>query len=153
MLVSETGNRAIQDGGACGSLADFPSELRSKPRIRRLAHQTERLLDSLVRDEAEERRLLELHGQPLAKRPVEHGVARRVDEIGEDNRVLVREFRCAVEIEVACGERRQHSNGSRLPARYWGASLQALEVGANFRSVLVAQLGLTLQAFRQDGLK
>src|SRR5258708_27508764 len=118
MLVSETGNRAIQDGGACGSLADFPSELRSKPRIRRLAHQPERILDTLVRDEAEERRLLELHGQPLAKRPVKHGVPRLVYKIGEDNRVLVREFWRPVKIEVACGERRQQSRGCRHPAPY-----------------------------------
>ena len=66
VLASEACNRAFQDGGACGSLADFLSELRSQPRIRRPAHQTQRLLDPLVGDQAEERRLFELYRQPLA---------------------------------------------------------------------------------------
>ena len=97
VLASETGNRAIQDGGASGSLADFPGDLRSQPRIRRLAHQTQRLLDTLVGDQAEERRLFQLYRQPLAKRSVKHRVAGRVREIGEDNGVLVRKFWFAVE--------------------------------------------------------
>src|SRR4051794_6644877 len=48
VLAAEAGNRAIEDGGACGSLADFPGELGSEPRIRRLSHQTQRLPDALL---------------------------------------------------------------------------------------------------------
>src|SRR5206468_3709855 len=134
-------------------------------------HQTQSLLDTLVGDEAEERRLSKLYRQPLAKRPVEHGVARRVYEIGDDDRVLVREFWCAVKIEVTCGEERQHSRHSRnnhLPAfcdvsRGAGprtcchptrvrVPLQALEIGADFRSVLVAQVAIFFEALVDDAL-
>ena len=77
-----------------------------QPRVRRLAHQTQHLLDTLLGDEAEKWRLLQLYRQSLAKRPVKHGVAGRVVEIGEDNRVLVREV-------LACGE---ESRSSLRPA-------------------------------------
>src|SRR5262249_9217062 len=70
VLAAETCNRPFQDGRTGGSLADFSSTLRSKPRVRWLTHQTQRLLDTFVGDEAEERRLFKLHCQPLAKRPV-----------------------------------------------------------------------------------
>ena len=43
----------------CRFARRFPGELRSQPRIRRLAHQTQRLLDALVGDEAEEGRLFQ----------------------------------------------------------------------------------------------
>ena len=52
-----------------------------------------------------------LHGQPLAQRPVKHRIARGIREIGEDNRVLIGELGCAVEIEVTRDEQRQHSRG------------------------------------------
>lgn len=39
----------------------------------------------------------------MAKRPVKHGVARLIGEIGEDDRVLIREFRLAVKIEGTSG--------------------------------------------------
>src|ERR1017187_2211065 len=56
---------------------------------------------------SEIRRLFELRGQPLAKRPVKHGVAGLVDEIGEDNRVFVGELGWAMKIEVTCGDERR----------------------------------------------
>src|SRR5258708_3509664 len=103
----------------------------------------------LVGDKAEKGRLFKLYRQPLAKRSVKHGVARLVDEIGEYNRVLIGEFWRPVEVEVACDRERQHSHGGPSdPLRALRArgrrqdraphKLQALEVGANFRSVLVA---------------
>jgi hypothetical protein len=54
----------------------------------------------LVVHDFQKGRLLELDGEPLAQRSVKYGIARRVYEISEDNRVLVSEFWCAVEIEV-----------------------------------------------------
>src|SRR5206468_10061801 len=115
-------------------------------------------LDTRLRDQAQERRLSKLHRQSLAKRPVKYGVARRVHEIGEDNRVFVREFWRPMKIEVTCGGQRQHSRGSRNNRlRAFGdvtrARLQALKVDANFRGMLVAQLTVVLQAFRKDGLE
>src|SRR5882724_1604518 len=55
VLASEAGNRAFEDGGAGGSRADFLSELRRQARIRRLAHQSQRLLDTGLRDQAKKR--------------------------------------------------------------------------------------------------
>src|SRR5262249_19159261 len=100
--------------------------------------------------------------------PFEQRVARRVREIGEDNRVLVREFWRVVKIQVACCDERQHSGsrsnhlpplrdggcGSGLPARCQPhpipVPLQALEVGASLRSVLVAEAPVLLQALDND---
>jgi hypothetical protein len=44
--------------------------------------------------------LLKLHGYALPQRSVKYGIARRVREVREDNRVLVGKLWCAVEIEV-----------------------------------------------------
>ena len=118
VLAPKRCNRALQDGGTSGPLADLPSVLRSQPSIRRLAHQTQRLLDALPGDEAQERRLFELYRQSLAKRAVKHGVTRRVFEISEDDGVLVREFWCAVKIEVARRDEpcQEQSSQDQLPA-------------------------------------
>src|SRR5215831_3031553 len=91
VLSSKAGNRAIQNSCSPGSLADFLGNLRSKPLVRLLAHQTQRLLDRLVGDHAEERRLLQLYRQPAAEGLVKHRIARTIGEIGEHNGVLVGE--------------------------------------------------------------
>ena len=62
-----------------------------EPRIGAVAHQPERVGNTLVRDEAEVRRLPELNRQPLAQRLVEYGVAGRVSEIGEHHRIFCAE--------------------------------------------------------------
>ena len=66
---------------------------RGQPRIFRLSHQRQRLLDLLIRNQAEERGLLKLHGQSLAQRVVKHRIAGLVLEVREDDRVLLRESR------------------------------------------------------------
>src|ERR1039457_2000450 len=73
-----------------------------------------------------------------------------------------------MEVEVTCGENRQHSRGARnnkLPARCSSGlrngrhaprirvPLQTLEVGAYFRSVLVAQVAILFQALIDDALQ
>src|SRR5260370_38704111 len=55
-----------------------------------LAYQPQGLLGPLVRNEAEEGRLLKLQSQPLPERAVEHRVAGCVREVSEDDGVLVR---------------------------------------------------------------
>ena len=60
-----------------------------------LSHQSQRLLDLPVRNQAEERRLLKLHGQSLAQRVVKYRIAGLVLEVREDDRVLLRERRRA----------------------------------------------------------
>ena len=120
ILASKAGDRAFQNSGACRSLADLLSDLRSQPRLFRLSHQRQRLLDLPVRNQAEERRLLKLHGQSLAQRVVKYRIAGLVLKIREDDRVLLRESRRPVKIDVPCDRERQHRRGSRknhLPAR------------------------------------
>ena len=90
-------------------------DLRSQPRIFRLSHQSQRLLDLLVRNQAEKRRLLQLHGQSLAQRVVKHRIAGLVVEIGQDDGVLVGESGGAMKIEVCRGEQRQNGRGGRNP--------------------------------------
>src|SRR5439155_4778671 len=96
------------------SLADLLSHVRRQSRLFRLSHQSQLLLDLPVRNQAEERRLLKLHGQSLAQRVVKHSVTCLVIEIREDNRVLVGECWRAVNVEVTCDGKRQRSrSGAR----------------------------------------
>src|ERR1039457_2112030 len=90
ILAPEPGNRAFQDGGAGGALANLLRDLRSEPRVRRPAHQTQRLVDAPLGHQREEWRLFKLYSQPLAKRPVKQGIACRVGESGEEDGVLSR---------------------------------------------------------------
>ena len=117
VLAAERCDRAFQNRGTAGSLADLAGDLRSEPRLGRPVHETQCLLDALVRDETEERRLFQLHRQPLAKRLVKDRIARLVLEIGQDNRVLRGEFRRPVKIEVCRGEQRQNRGGAGGDAR------------------------------------
>src|SRR4029077_10673725 len=87
ILASKAGDRAFQNHSTCSSLADLLSHFRSQPRLFRLSHQSQRLLDLPVRNQAQERRLLKLDGQSLAQRVVKDSIACLVIEIGEDNRV------------------------------------------------------------------
>ncbi len=59
ILASKARDRAFENRGAPGSLADLLRDFRSQPRIFRLPHQSQRLLDLLVRNQTEERRLLQ----------------------------------------------------------------------------------------------
>ena len=68
-----------------GSLADLLGDLGSQPRIFRPSHQSQRLLDLPVRNQTEERRLLQFHGQPLTQRVVKNRIAGLVIEIGQDD--------------------------------------------------------------------
>ena len=58
-------------------------------------------------------RLLQLDGQTLAERAVENGVAGGINEIGEDDNVLVREFGRRAEVEVARDEKRDNCHRTR----------------------------------------
>ena len=101
VLTAERRDRSFQDGGAGGPDAHAPRNVGSQSRIRRLVHQRQRSPDAFVGDEAEERRLLELHRESLSERLVEHRVARRVGELGEHDRVLVGERRRTAAIDHA----------------------------------------------------
>ena len=75
-----------------GALAELPCNVRREFCIGRLVHHlAEGLLDLLIRDDAQEGRLFQLYGKPLSQSTVEHRIAGRVGEVGEDDGVLVRE--------------------------------------------------------------
>ena len=66
-------------------------QLACEPGIFRLRHQSQRLRHTLVRKQAQKRRLLQLCRQPLPQRTVEDRIARGVGELGENDAVLLRE--------------------------------------------------------------
>src|SRR5215469_835819 len=82
ILRPDLGDGAFQHGSAPCALAEFLRNLRRKPGIERPAHHAEGLLGLLVRDDAQERRLLQLYCKSLAKRAIENGVLRSVSEVG-----------------------------------------------------------------------
>ena len=66
----------------------------------RTIHEAQDSLDALIGYRAQERRLRQLDRQSLAKSVVENRIARGVDEIRDDHRVVVGELRGPVQIEV-----------------------------------------------------
>ncbi len=118
VFVVEAGDRAFEDGGALGALADFAGDFGSEVGVDRLTHQAECLLDALFGDDAEEGRLFELDGESLLKGVVEDGVAGGVGEVGEDDGVLLGEF-CGVGGAVIekCGGGEEHDEGSACDER------------------------------------
>ena len=54
VLGANLRNRTVENGGAPGSLAEFPRDRRCEFRFGWLAHQAEGLLDLLIRDNAQE---------------------------------------------------------------------------------------------------
>ena len=89
VLTAQAADRSIEHGRARRSDAHALSDLRSQPCVRRLLHHRQRSSDAVVRNEAQERRLLQLCREPLAQRVVEHRIAGRVGEVGEHDRVLI----------------------------------------------------------------
>ena len=160
ILRAQAGNRPFEHGSARRALADISGQRRRERRIRRLPHQRQDVLNALLRHQAEKRRLLQLDGQPLAERRVEHRIAGCVREIGEHNRVPVRELRLsareAVRGDGSCGnddgcDRSQDAPahcgapiGNGLVAARGGVgrlrvALQALEIRTHVGRVLIAQ--------------
>ena len=101
VLTAQAGDRSIEHRGACRSHAHSLRNLGSQSRIRRLLHHRQRSSDAIIRDEAEERRLLKLCRESLAQRVVEHRIAGPVGELGEDDRVLVGQRRRTAAIDHA----------------------------------------------------
>ena len=74
ILASEARDRAFEDRGAGGALANLTGDFRGEARIGRAIHQMQCLRDAPLRDYAEKSRLLQLHFQPLPERSVKHRV-------------------------------------------------------------------------------
>ena len=58
VLIAETGNRSLDDGGTAASLADLQRDRRRQPRIGRQAHHRDHAANALIGKHVEERRLL-----------------------------------------------------------------------------------------------
>ena len=122
VLASEAGDRAIQNGRASGSLADFLGELRSQPRIRRLAHQSAASAGyALSETRLRKGDCSNCTANPWRSVPSNTGSpvvlmksARTIVSLSVSFGVAWRR-----KIEVTCGDDRQHSGGGRsdhLPA-------------------------------------
>ena len=117
VLAAKRRNRSLQDRRTARPNAHDPRNVGGQSCIRRLVHQWQRSSDALVGDQAEERRLLELHRKALSQRFVEHRIAGRVGELSEHDAVLVGE-RSPVADRSCSPQRperlRRRSSGERL---------------------------------------
>ena len=71
------------------AFADFASRVSSQRSTGRFAHELERRANLLIRDQAQEGRLLQLNDESLAQSVVEGGIAGFVNEVGDDHHVMV----------------------------------------------------------------
>ena len=88
---AELGDVAEHDRLDPLALADLARDAGGDRRVRRPAHERQRLAHALVRDDVEEGRFLELERERLLERAVEHRVARRVAEVGDQDLVALGE--------------------------------------------------------------
>src|SRR4029077_16813148 len=90
--IAEAGDRAFDDRGALRALAKLVGQLAGQPGIGFLVHEAEGLLDEVLGNAFEERRLFPLHDHGLLEGFVENGIASGVSEIGQDNGVFIGDF-------------------------------------------------------------
>ena len=100
VLRSECGDGAFHDRRAFRAHADLFGYRRSERHRARTIHEAQDPLDTLIGYRAQERRLRQLDRQSQAKSLVEDRIARGVDEIRDDHRVVIGELRGPVQIEV-----------------------------------------------------
>jgi len=81
ILVAQLGDGTINHGSALRATAYFESRLWSEPRIRVLAHETQRLPDARVGNQAEIRGLFQLHRQAQSQRAIKYRVTSRVRKV------------------------------------------------------------------------
>ena len=106
----------------------------------------------------------------MAHRVVEHRVAGGVGELGEDDRVLVRERQWLATIYVTgdCKRQRRGNGRNHDPTRAWpppplirlagstpglDVPSQLFEVSANLRCVLIPAIAVGLETLRDDALQ
>ena len=113
VLGSEARDGAFEGGGASGAHADLVGYLRRQARVGGLVHESQGLLNALVGDQAQERRLLQLHSKALAQCSIENRIAGGVGEIGEHDGVFFRKRRFAIDEQLpGGGDHQEEENGS-----------------------------------------
>jgi hypothetical protein len=107
--VSDLRDGALDSRSALRAQAYLPRQFVRHTRRWRLTHVLQGRLHFAFGKYVQERRLCELRGESLAKRAVEHRVARGVGEIGEDDGAFRVKFRVVVREKVgAAGDQRDH---------------------------------------------
>ena len=94
-LVTETGNRSLDDSGAAAPLADLQRDSRREPRVGRLAHHRDHAANTLIGEYVKERGLLQLDGQAQRQGFIEHRIAGRVGEVAQHDGVGLSQCRRA----------------------------------------------------------
>jgi hypothetical protein len=92
ILAAQICDGTFNGGRAGRALANLAAKFFSKRRVFGFGHQCQCLHDALVRNETQERRLLQLRRKPLSQRAIENGIACGVGELRQNNRVLISEF-------------------------------------------------------------
>ena len=123
------------------------------------------MLDARLGDKAEEGRLFKLRGEPLAKCAVKNGITRRVGKVSENNGVLLGQGIGMARIvqPSADGQRNDGQPGGNydFPAGADGTrvaggalqirvALQPLQISADFRGPLVAQIAVLCDRLADD---
>src|SRR2546423_8389027 len=88
VMVSQGRNRTHEHCFQSLTLANLSRYVSSHPLVRRASHELERLAHTIFREDVQERRLTELHGQSLLERSVKDRVSGRVDEVRQQDGVL-----------------------------------------------------------------
>src|SRR5262249_30024323 len=111
VIASEAGNRPYEQRLNPAPLADLAPHLARDLLIVRTLHQPEGLSGALFGEDVQIGRLFKLYRQALFERAVEDRIARGVDEVREQNRVLVSQRRpggaespAEVKISGGCGQ-------------------------------------------------
>ena len=91
VVAAEARDRAADQRLQLLALRDIARERPRDALVRRALHQPQRVARAIVREDLQERRLFQRDGQRDLQRAVEHRLAGRVLEVGEDDRVLLRQ--------------------------------------------------------------
>ena len=170
VLVAETGNRALDDGGTAAPLADLQRDRRREPRIGRLAHHRDHAANALIGEDVKERGLPQLDGQAQREGVIEHRIAGRVGEVAQHDGVGLGQFRRARSGERPVSSRDDGGKrgGGASPQRALrstrrrrrdprdgggvliGGALLPLQIGAKVRGRLIPELAILLERLQHD---
>src|SRR5215467_8440534 len=90
-MTAQAGDATLQHGFRALAFASLLRDRTYETLLRRTSHEAESFARLLIRNQTKERRLLELHRQGLLQGVVEYRLASAVVEVGQYDRVLVRQ--------------------------------------------------------------
>src|SRR5262245_58755287 len=101
-MASERNNRTGDEGLEVLAFAYFPRDFSRHALVRRAPHQLQFMPHLRFGKEVQKRRLLQPDRQSQLEHPVEDFFTRLVLEIGQQDRVFLRERRLAIEVKPPC---------------------------------------------------